>query len=193
MLAANRGGFSIIELCVTIAIIGVLISVLTPALLHAKRSAKEIASIVSITNYCNMEFAPKLNGEVDAPRSFVVAGQVRCGFGGLFKFDPQVWIDPFRSTPISLDPKLALLGAMVDADYPPNGFGYFFMNIRTSGMLFHPSQPFFSDPAITALRLPADTQYVVWGVGRNGVLDGDPQRDLVLIKTPVHDQLVHHH
>jgi hypothetical protein len=102
---------------------------------------------------------------------------------------------------------LSRLGSFVDADHGSGGFGYLYVpltgSVPSSGSdprpvndITHPMWDHLprcpADPSWTHLALPEDTEYLLWGVGRNGVLDGDPTRDIVLIKTPLYPTLVRH-
>jgi len=49
-----------------------------------------------------------------------------------------------------------------------------------------------AEPSWTQLNIPPNTEYLIWGVGKNGKLDGDPALDVVLIKLPENEYLIRH-
>jgi prepilin-type N-terminal cleavage/methylation domain-containing protein len=127
----------------------------------------------------------------------------------LHEFNVEVFEDPFRTTTIANDPLLARLGPFVDADHGKEGFGYLYVPFTTGGVWVsdesrmaanstdHPMwdrrpRSEREEPPWTWLNIPAETEYLLWGVGKNGRLDGDPALDVVLIKLPNNEGLVRH-
>lgn len=130
-------------------------------------------------------------------------------------FDVKTFEDPFRGTTIANDPLLSRLGTFVDAEHGEDGRGYFYVVFDkyqvmgkedesdwSPNSIYHPiwdvhpnGEPRNLDwlePSWTRLNIPQDTQYLLWGVGKNGKLDGDPALDVVLIKRPDHEKLIRH-
>lgn len=204
-----RSAFTIVEIIVVISIIGMLMAILLPSLINARASSYELKSIAQLTRMCDMVIFTHVEEQHRLPRwTMDKAGNIRSKLNEMYGFDPASFEDPFRRThTIAEDPLLARLGPFVNADHSPDGLGFFYVpftgNVNASdedgrpeNFIGHPMwdlQPRREDdPSWTKMRLPADTEYIIWGVGRNGKLDGDPALDLVMIKVPQYENVRRH-
>lgn len=208
----RRAGFTMVEIIVVTAIIGTLMAIMLPALINARASSMELKSIVQLTRLCDMVIFTHVEEQKKLPEwKRDEDGFIRSKLNSMYGFDPASFEDPFRRThTIAEDPLLARLGPFVNADHPPDGFGFFYVPFSGS-FVWDPdghhfpvnsiSHPMWDsplrvvdedDPSWTNLQIPNDTEYLIWGVGRNGKLDGDPALDLVLIKTPQYENVQRH-
>lgn len=217
-----RVGFSTIEMLVVLSVVTILVAILLPVLSRARRSSAEMASIGEVKQMFDTLLHIHVEEHRRLPRwwqddSFVVHSELHTmpdektpiELLPVHGFSLEAFQDPFRtSTTIAEDPLLARLGVFVDSEHGPEGRGYFYVpftsNVRVPGSnrppcnsIYHPMwdlRPRHEDaePAWTRLNLPGETEYLLWGVGKNGRLDGDPALDVVLIKLPEHETLIRH-
>ncbi len=201
-----------VEIIVVISVIGVLMAILLPALMNARQSSYELKSIAQLTRLCDIAIFGYVEEHKHLPKwKRDEDGFIRSELNSMYGFDAPSFEDPFRRThTIAEDPLLARLGPFVNEDHSPDGFGFFYVPFSGSfvwdrdvhrfpvNSISHPmwDSPLRvvdeDDPSWTNLQIPQDTEYLIWGVGRNGKLDGDPALYLVLIKVPQYENVRRH-
>ncbi|MCZ6836446.1 MAG: type II secretion system protein [Planctomycetota bacterium] len=218
----SKPGFTTVELLVVMSVITILIGILLPVLSRARKSSVEMASIGEVKQMFDTLMHIHIEEHQALPRwwqdeHFVIHSELHTRpdertpveLHPVHGFNLNVFEDPFRvSTTIGDDPLLTKLGRFVDSEHGMEGHGYFYVpfnsNVRIpnsnrppSNSIYHPMwdlRPRHEDeePAWTRLNLPGETEYLIWGVGKNGKLDGDPALDVVLIKLPHNETLIRH-
>lgn len=200
------GAYTFLELLVSIAIVGLLLALLTPALARARYRAKETAEVGNLTNIARhidimMDQQVGVNGRIRTyhSRGYRVDPESLLNFTGV---SSQGWKDPFRKEPVSRHP--ALGGAppeglgMHDMDLPEGGLGRVYLDLATRdhndnyAMTGNQTNPV--SRVNKMLNCSEGAEYcgifsgglfLIFSSGPDGVLDMDLHRDIVFGRSVV--------
>ena len=180
--------FTMIELLVVISVIAILAGMLLPALGGARTRAIDVRSQAQIKSLSAAILMYRNTYNADPPIWFDGSWQIHNSLKDMKVVEgtdfAKVWEDPFRQIDVRNDPVLTTPGLLfVNEGSPPGGKGHVYINFVSEVTPNNPVIPLnVFNGLYPKLGLPDDTKYIIFGVGPDGKLDMDPEKDNIWIR-----------